>query len=81
MILDDGGDATLLLHLGARAEADIPVLDKPTSEEERVLFAAIKKRIASQPGWYAKARRRSRASPRRPPPASTASTRCTRAAS
>ena len=53
MILDDGGDATLLLHLGARAEADIHVLDKPTSEEERVLYAAIKKRIASKPGWYA----------------------------
>ena len=52
MILDDGGDATLLLHLGARAEADISVLDKPSSEEERILFAAIKKRIASQPGWY-----------------------------
>ena len=54
MILDDGGDATLLLHLGARAEADIHVLDKPTSEEERVLYAAIKSRIASHPGWYAK---------------------------
>ena len=54
MILDDGGDATLLLHLGARAEKDIHVLDKPTSEEERVLFAAIKKRLAAQPGWYAK---------------------------
>src|SRR5438874_12839339 len=40
MILDDGGDATLLLHLGARAEADVHVLDKPTSEEERVLYAA-----------------------------------------
>jgi adenosylhomocysteinase len=53
MILDDGGDATLLLHLGARAEADISVLDKPSSEEERILFAAIKGRIASQPGWYA----------------------------
>ena len=53
MILDDGGDATLLLHLGARAEADLHVLDKPTSEEERVLYASIKKRIASQPGWYA----------------------------
>src|SRR5213080_4653418 len=53
MILDDGGDATLLLHLGARAEADVHVLDKPTSEEERVLYAAIKKRLASQPGWYA----------------------------
>src|SRR5690349_2222945 len=54
MILDDGGDATLLLHLGARAEKEASVLDKPTSEEERVLYAAIKKRLASQPGWYAK---------------------------
>ncbi|HUR54370.1 MAG TPA: adenosylhomocysteinase, partial [Gemmataceae bacterium] len=53
MILDDGGDATLLLHLGARAEADIHVLDKPGSEEERILYAAIKKRVAAQPGWYA----------------------------
>src|SRR3954453_21983088 len=53
MILDDGGDATLLLHLGTRAEADVHVLDKPSSEEERVLYAAIKKRLASQPGWYA----------------------------
>ena len=53
MILDDGGDATLLLHLGARAEVDASVLDKPTSEEERVLFAAIRKRLAAQPGWYA----------------------------
>src|SRR3954462_13478849 len=52
MILDDGGDATLLLHLGARAEADISVLDKPSSEEERILFAAIKSRIGSEPGWY-----------------------------
>src|SRR5499427_8335585 len=49
MILDDGGDATLLLHLGARAEQDTSVLDKPTSEEERVLFASIKKRLASNP--------------------------------
>ena len=54
MILDDGGDATLLLHLGARAEKDVSVLAKPGSEEERILFAAIKKRIASQPGWYSK---------------------------
>jgi adenosylhomocysteinase len=52
MILDDGGDATLLLHLGARAETDASLLNHPTSEEERVLFAAIKKRIAAQPGWY-----------------------------
>ena len=52
MILDDGGDATLLLHLGSRAEKDASVLTNPGSEEERVLFAAIKKRLASQPGWY-----------------------------
>jgi adenosylhomocysteinase len=54
MILDDGGDATLLLHLGARAETDASVLDAPGSEEERVLFAAIRKRLASRPGEYAK---------------------------
>jgi adenosylhomocysteinase len=52
MILDDGGDATLLLHLGARAETDASLLKSPGSEEERVLFAAIAKRIAAQPGWY-----------------------------
>ncbi len=52
MILDDGGDATLLLHLGARAEADAAVLANPGSEEERVLFAAIKARLATDPTWY-----------------------------
>ena len=52
MILDDGGDATLLLHLGARAEQDASVLSDPASEEETVLFAAIKARLASEPGWY-----------------------------
>ena len=52
MILDDGGDATLLLHLGVRAESDLSVLAKPTCEEERVLYASIKKRLESQPGWY-----------------------------
>jgi len=52
MILDDGGDATLLLILGAKAEKDISVLDNPTSEEEEVLYAAIKARIAEQPDWY-----------------------------
>ena len=52
MILDDGGDATLLLHLGSRAEQDPKVLDKPTSDEERSLFASIKQRLAAQPGWY-----------------------------
>ncbi len=54
MILDDGGDATLLLHLGARAEKDAQVLAKPASEEERILFAAIRRRLSAQPGWYAK---------------------------
>jgi adenosylhomocysteinase len=53
MILDDGGDATLLVHLGVRAEAgDTAFLDKPTCEEEEVLFASIKKRLASKPGFY-----------------------------
>ena len=51
MILDDGGDATLLVTLGAKAESDPSVLDNPTSEEERVLFAAIKKRLETKPGW------------------------------
>ena len=52
MILDDGGDATLLLHLGARAEKDISVIAKPTSEEETVLFASIKAKLAQDPTWY-----------------------------
>ncbi|HSH07491.1 MAG TPA: adenosylhomocysteinase [Burkholderiales bacterium] len=54
MILDDGGDATLLMHLGVKAEKDPSVLAKPTSEEETALFAAIKKRLAAQPNWYSK---------------------------
>jgi len=54
MILDDGGDATLLLHLGMQAESEPTVLKHPGNEEEEVLFAAIKKRIAEQPGWYTK---------------------------
>ncbi len=53
MILDDGGDATLLVHLGLQAEQNPQVLHHPTNEEEEVLFAAIKHRVASQPGWYA----------------------------
>jgi len=52
MILDDGGDATLLLHLGTKAEKDQAVLNHPTSEEERILFAAIKSKIAVDPAWY-----------------------------
>jgi adenosylhomocysteinase len=54
MILDDGGDATLLIHLGMRAEEDPTLIAKPTNEEEEYLYAAIKERIKSQPGWYAK---------------------------
>ena len=52
MILDDGGDATLLLHLGARAESDPAGIAKPTSEEEVALFAAIRARLKSDPRWY-----------------------------
>jgi adenosylhomocysteinase len=55
MILDDGGDATLLIHLGLRAEqGDTKFLDKPSNEEEEILFAAIKKRLKEKPGWYKK---------------------------
>src|SRR5690606_27571533 len=52
MILDDGGDATLLLHLGAKAEKDQAVLSSPGSEEETILFAAIKAKLATDPTWY-----------------------------
>jgi adenosylhomocysteinase len=52
MILDDGGDATLLLHLGTRAESDPGVIAKPTSEEETELFAAIRAKLKSDPKWY-----------------------------
>src|SRR4051795_12988528 len=54
MILDDGGDATLLVHLGTTAEQDASVLDNPGSEEEEFLFAAIKKRLASDPTFYSR---------------------------
>ncbi|MFM7347318.1 MAG: adenosylhomocysteinase, partial [Tagaea sp.] len=54
MILDDGGDATLLIHLGMKAEKDLKVVSNPTNEEEEVLYAAIKKRVKEQPGWYSK---------------------------
>ena len=52
MILDDGGDATLLLHLGARAEKDASVVSKPGSEEETLMFAAIKAKLKVDPKWY-----------------------------
>ena len=52
MILDDGGDATLLLHLGTRAASDPSVITNPQSEEETALFDSIRKRLATDPGWY-----------------------------
>ncbi len=52
MILDDGGDATMLVHLGLKAETDPSVLDNPQNEEEEAAFASIKKRLAEKPGWY-----------------------------
>jgi adenosylhomocysteinase len=54
MILDDGGDATLLLMLGARAEKDASLVARPTNEEETFLYASIRKRLETQPGWYSK---------------------------
>ncbi|MEO1252588.1 MAG: adenosylhomocysteinase [Pseudomonadota bacterium] len=54
MILDDGGDATLLILLGADAEKDPSILDNPSNEEEKALFETIKRRIAKQPDWYSK---------------------------
>ena len=54
MILDDGGDATLLLHLGVRAETDLSVLANPGSEEEICLFNSIKQRLLVDPTWYSK---------------------------
>ncbi|MDD9893531.1 MAG: adenosylhomocysteinase [Gammaproteobacteria bacterium] len=54
MILDDGGDATLLLILGSKAEQDPSILDNPGSEEETFLFAAIKKRLAEDATWYSR---------------------------
>src|SRR5512137_1358739 len=54
MILDDGGDATLLLHLGARAEKDRSVISKPSSEEETILFASIKAKRKKDKTWYSR---------------------------
>ncbi len=52
MILDDGGDATALLHLGTKAEKDVSLLAKPSSEEETFLFASIKAKLKTDPKWY-----------------------------
>lgn len=54
MILDDGGDATLMIHLGAEAEKDPSVLDNPTNEEEEALFKTIKRRMQKSQGWFTK---------------------------
>ncbi|MCA1788933.1 MAG: adenosylhomocysteinase [Thioalkalivibrio sp.] len=54
MILDDGGDATMLVILGAKAEQDPSVLDNPGNDEERALFASIRKRLKESPNWYSK---------------------------
>ncbi|HSB99125.1 MAG TPA: adenosylhomocysteinase, partial [Burkholderiaceae bacterium] len=54
MILDDGGDATLLMHLGKRAEKDASVIASPKSEEERELYAAIKAKLAEDASWYSR---------------------------
>ncbi|MCB1507705.1 MAG: adenosylhomocysteinase, partial [Hyphomicrobiaceae bacterium] len=54
MILDDGGDATLLVMLGSKAETDPSVLDNPKNEEEEYLFATIRRRLEKNPGWYSK---------------------------
>ena len=71
MILDDGGDATLLLHLGTRAEKDPSVLSKPTSEEETVLFSAIRETLKGSPNWYSSRLSKIRAAAGKPPPGST----------
>ncbi len=54
MILDDGGDATMLLILGSKAEKDISVLDNPGSEEETIMYATIKEQLKKSPDWYSK---------------------------
>ena len=80
MILDDGGDATLLLHLGSRAEKDIQSSTTRRARRRRPLRRHQEAGRAG-PGWYSDRLARSRASPKRPPPASTACTRCTSGAS
>ena len=76
MILDDGGDATLLMHLGQRAERDLKVIANPGSEEEPSCLPAIKAKLAVDPDLVlAQEQRDHRPSPKKPPPACTASRR------
>jgi adenosylhomocysteinase len=80
MILDDGGDATLYVLLGARMEAGEDVLSVPQSEEEEVIKLQIQKRIKQSPGWFAKTRQRSKVFRKKPQPVCTACMICTRRA-
>ena len=80
MILDDGGDATLLVHLGTQAESDRACISHPTNEEETALFAAITSASPRIRSSTRGSRPASGASPKRRRPASSASTRCTRKA-
>jgi adenosylhomocysteinase len=54
MILDDGGDATLLMHLGQRCEKDLSLIDTHSSEEERILHGVIRRKLAEDPTWYSR---------------------------
>ena len=81
MILDDGGDATLLLHLGARAEQDSTSSTSPPARRSASSSPPSRRRSPRNPAGTPTTSPPSRASPRRPPPASTASTRCTSGAS
>ncbi len=74
MILDDGGDATLLVLLGADAEKNPALIDHPDNDEEKYLYATIKKRLAKQPTYYSRRKRTSKASPKKRRPASCGST-------
>jgi adenosylhomocysteinase len=80
MILDDGGDATLYILFGSKAEKDASLIAHPKSEEEEYLFAAIKKRIKEQPGWFDKVKAAIKGVRRRRRPAYTASMNCRRRA-
>ena len=75
LILDDGGDATLMVILGAQAESDPSVIENPSNDEEKVLFATIKKRLEKSPGWFSKVQASIKGA-RKPPPACTGSIRC-----
>ena len=82
MVLDDGGDATLFVHLGVRAEGgDAKFLDQAGSEEEEILFALLIKTLKEKPkGWFGELGRAIKGVSERPPRASTGSTRCRRRA-